>query len=556
MAPFFWDEKESIDESPFELLWTGRPPSLEERSKFQHLETILMTKHITPVARDRTTRDRNAEEIFGSLPINIRAPVEELVGEYYRCVGDTKSVELSIKKLDFAPCHDYKDHPMWEQAVDIVEGMWAYRYRDCRVYTLEDLISLITLDAASGVPWRLIGLKTKEDVLRSAFMYLILSVYIIQTKPPVWSLCPKTEWYHADDLDAGKVRTFIIPPFHLLLWSLMLFKDQNEKTKEYWWSAYGFSPYRGGTNRMARRLHKRSKWFFTYDVKGWDRRLPLMKIIMRLRRDFTPGFLSQIAKWVAKNHVTSFILLPDGRIIRKSLGNNSGSGTTTGDNILGHCYILCLVLLDLFDGDRDQVLDIVACLFGDDNVGSLPAIPDPLRDNAIEIEATFRRVFSLFGLELDPFKLTHELEGHEFLGFQFTKHSGDWIPRYNVGRIAASFCYTIQDMPDDAVISRCWSLMVMSAGSGKETYEKFASAVYWMLQKFRDSKDPIISSYVDVGVPSFEQVMCFYTGREHGFVVPPHNFLEEGGRNCLFYDGGCEKSKENGETRGAKCVQA
>jgi hypothetical protein len=78
--------------------------------------------------------------------------------------------------------------------------------------------------------------------------------------------------------------------------------------------------------------------------------------------------------------------------------------------------------------------------------------------------------------------------------------------------------------------------MVMAAGSGETAYHAFASAMEWILLSFADSEDPVIQSYVDVGVPSFEQVMRFYTGLESSFELPPFNFLEVGGRNSLLFD--------------------
>lgn len=526
-------------ESPFEILWNGRPASLDERSRYKHLRVLFMTKHITPLANDRNTRDRDIDSVLSSLPVNIWDEVNSYAGPFYRCVGDKKSVELSIKKLDFPICKEYKQHFHWNTTREVVEAMWAFRFKDARFTPLEELLPDMNLDSAAGVPWRLIGLKQKRDVFQSVFMFLILSYFIIEQKRPIWSLSPKTEWYNATDLDNGKVRTFIIPPFHLLLWGLMLYKSQNELTKDYWWSAYGYCPYRGGTHRAALKLLVLAIFFVTYDVKGWDRRFPMMKMIYKFRNIHIDQDFRAYGEWVKDNIVTSLILLPDGTVVEKSIGNNSGSWATTGDNILGHHYPLFLTLMVIYDGDVDTVLDICAMLYGDDNVMGLPKIPTHIYsgDNPEEfIENCFRTTFALFGFELDPFCCTRTLEGHEFLGFKFTLFEDYWIPQYNIGRIGAAFCYTIKKMPDNAIVSRCWSLMVMAAGSGETAYHAFASAMEWILLSFADSEDPVIQSYVDVGVPSFEQVMRFYTGLESSFELPPFNFLEVGGRNSLLFD--------------------
>jgi hypothetical protein len=499
-----------------------------------------MTKHITPIAKSRDNRYRMHEENFDNLPNNVRAGVLQHVGEYYRCVGDEKSVDLSIRKLDFAPCKDYKDNPYWRQTCDVVTGMWAHRFKDSRFMFLDEILPEMNLDSASGVPWRLLGLNTKRKVLLCVqFMLLILSVHILDQKRPVWTLCPKTEWYAAADLDKGKVRTFIIPPFHLLLWSVMLYKHQNELTKDYWWSAYGFNPYQGGTHRMALELLHASYFLLSYDVSGWDRKLPLMRKIYRLRNAFVQDCFQPFAIWVAENTCYSVILLPDGTFVVKNIGNNSGSGATTGDNILGHCFVAFLALMTLYDGDTNLCIDIVAKLYGDDNIMGLPR-PSAHRglsdeESMWEIERVFREVFLSFGFELDPFNISRDLRDHEFLGFKFARWEDYWIPQYDKGRLAAAFCYTIKSMEDNAIVARCWSLTMMAAGSGEETFHDFALALEWMLNSFRDSDDPIISSYVEIGVPSFEQCMAFYTGLESGITLPSGHFLEEVGRNSLLF---------------------
>lgn len=537
-------------ESPHARLWQGKVPSKQERDLYKNLQPILKTPHTVPIPATRNNRFRVDDPLFRELPENVKADVLQYVGEYYKCSPSQASIKRSIMKMDAKPCFEYKQHEYWERTVEAVEAIWRFRFEEYHLMSLDEVFPDLELRAAAGVPWRLCGLKTKGDCLKNKEVMTSILDLDVNEAPPVWSVSGKTEWMGIEDLDIDKIRTFIIPPFQLLLWSSMLYKSQSELMKEFWWSAYGFNPYKGGVNRMAEELIRDAFWFLMYDVKGWDRILPLMEQIHELRKESVPDFVYHIAEWVSANTARSYLLFPDGLIVRKEVGNNSGSGTTTGDNILGHCYILYLVLMDLFDGDQAIVEEIMAQLFGDDNIMS---IPKPEGKTAEDIENTFRRVFAMFGLELDPFKISETLEGMEFLGFQFSKTEEGWIPRYNLGRIAASFCYEIEKHEDDALVSKAWTLTIMSAGSGREVYEHFAKALAWILYKQKDNEDPVISSYVQVGVPTFEECMGFYTGNELTTIEDEslfdYNYLSEVGRHKIdnIFNG-----SESSETRKTK----
>jgi len=309
--------------------------------------------------------------------------------------------------------------------------------------------------------------------------------------------------------------------------------------KEHHWSAYGFNPYCGGVDRMAKRLLKNPAILF-YDVESWDRVLPIMPTVYSMRnRFFTDPVAYELAQWVAHHCIHTHLLRPDGLIFLKDIGNNSGSGNTTADNILAHSFILCVTLLDLYDGDTTKVKQVVAALFGDDNVMSLP-LPKKGRD----VVKTFERVFALFGLHFKPICLTLQLEGVEFLGFKFHRVTDGWIPQYNIKRLVAAFCYVIDKKHDvGASIARAWSLTVMSAGNGPEIFKILSSAVEHYLAYLVDDPNPVVKSYVEAGVPDYDSCIRFYLGRETSLPVQLFSTVGLEDENNYFYDGKCQQQE-------------
>lgn len=457
----------------------------------------------------------------------MKAQLASFAGPYYRTIGTDSSVELSIKKMDKPRATGYKKNPYWKRAKKFCGEYFLKAFRrNTRMLGGEEILKDMRLTAVAGQPWQACGLKTKADCFRNEYFMEYLFKPVKEWGPIVWKVAPKTEYYHQDDLDANKVRTFIIPPTHFFYYQKALYHTQNEALKEFWWSAYGFNPYQGGTNRMARRFLKWGNLFVYYDVKGWDRQLPIMRTVYSMRNKFIDSRYIELAWFIAENTIQSLLLLPNGKIIHKIIGNNSGSGCTTADNIIAHCFIVCLTLLVLYDGDEALVERTVVELYGDDNASALPYTPKPKS----EIELVFREVYRLFGLELDPFVILDTLEGVEFLGFKFKKVAAGWIPCYNQGRLVAGFCYNIEKREDIQVsITKAWMLTVMAAGGDRDCFDTMSQALTIYLNENEDSGNPVIQSFCDMGVPTYEECEAFFLGLEGARDFGPvfHGWLAE-----------------------------
>lgn len=478
-------------------------------NRFGALKPVFRTTVVQPLPMIRPSRQRWDDHLVVSAPQEALACLEKYVGPFFAKMGSRSSVELSISKMDKAPVTRYKELYYWRTAKKVVDSFVDRAFSGLGISSVEEVVSSMTLTASAGAVFSLAGMKTKGDALQNdkAFDYIVSNPLDHDT--PIWKVVPKVEWGHSDDIDANKVRTFIVPPVDHVFWTKLCYDKQNEALKGFWWSAYGFNPYYGGVNRFVEDLSVH-KHFFFYDVKGWDRLLPLLKMVHRRRTRNVPFGYKQFAIWCSTHCHSSFLLLPDGTVVFKNWGNNSGSGTTTGDNILAHMYILFCALCEYY-GDVQTALKCVARIFGDDNAMSLPYL---MPGGPEHLKATFIRVYGEFGLELDPLVYTQNIEDVEFLGFKPKKVAGGFVPMYNIGRIVSAFRYTIGKHTTQAAFSKAWSLTIMASPGPEECFDAMCLVLSNICYRFRNSSDTVVQSFISYGVPKRHECLAFMLGHE------------------------------------------
>lgn len=471
------------------------------------MEIVGITPLITPLPSKRDVRYRYPDPWFTRVPRNIRKQIASSAGDFYRALPHQASYYKSIKKMDVGRDVGYKAHPYWRLAKEYVNGIYYNQFTQyTRKLTTEEIYADMNLSKSPGLPWTKLGFRTKMDCVNSN-LYLEHRLRHFDERVPVWTAVGKVEWLHISDLVEDKIRTFIIPPIDFLEDQKRFYQCQNRAMKMFHWSSYGFNPYSGGVNRLAQRL-LRNPIFMTYDVRGWDRVLQVMRTVYSMRNTYLPPEDEDWWSWVTEHSVRAYILLANGLLIRREVGNNSGSNNTTTDNILAHTFILAFVMFLLYDGDEKMVDQVIACLFGDDDVGSLPYTDK-------NVEEVLTEGFKLFKMELDPIRVATSLEGLEFLGFKFHRIPQGWIPVYNYERICASFAFVYEKLPSEsAYISKAWSLCVMSAGNGRDAFAPLCDAVNWILSECRGSSDPVIKSYLEVGAPTYDECISFFLGFE------------------------------------------
>ncbi len=476
----------------------------------------------------------NYENVQGNLVIYIqgesRSRLEDLKGDYVFSRPSRNTLDISVRKMDRKVNYSFRTDPAHYRALGYIESMFREALTT-RHMTLEEVMLDIDWTKATGVAWTNAGFKHKSDVLRSGMVKAVLDESTVLKVKPVWKAVGKEEFRtRRDYVDLAKQRTFIIEPFELLFHRKRLFGLQNERMKCVGWSAYGINPYEGGVWGMARRLTK-NKHFFMLDGKLWDRIFALLNEVYEMRTKYIPD--DPFIKWVVENGICSYVILPNGDIVFKTWGNNSGSGCTTGDNILGMC--VCVAHVFFYLGITESQLDqVVMYAFGDDVLGS-----HSFDFTDQEMEAAFKHVFGLYGVELDPFVSGDNLEDFSFLGFSFKKLGDYWIPKYPLERLAYSFLYEPNSVKVEAEISKMCSLMLMSAGNGEDYYNLFRSSLCDVLLNC-DCPTAIQLRHDHFrSVPVYNSVINWYLGLE-GVDTYFSKFLQV----SSFCEGGWKEQKE------------
>jgi len=422
--------------------------------------------------------------------------------------------------MDKPPNYSYMEDPHHYVAVEIVRK----KFRDGLCVprmSRGDILADMELKKSAGTieAWR--GLRTKQDCLLAGVdKEYDLPEFLEEI--PIWKVAGKVELRtRLDYIGRQKQRTFIIQPFGQYWVHKRVYGHQQERMKNIWWSAYGFNPYEGGTNRLARALNRLRRKAMG-DVKGWDRLLPHMDAIYDIKNYWIDP--SEEMEYATYHAINSRLHLPNGDVIEKTWGNNSGSGSTTIDNIVGMAICIAHTYLEL--GAPPEFIDecVYAALFGDDFV-----VADNLVATDEQVEAAYRKIFGLYGLELDPFVISYDLRDISFLGFTFEMTDRGYIPRYDLGRIAAPMLLNEERMTPEAEFAKMVSLMLMSAGNGKEVFSIFHRACSDVLYH---SNCPAIKKFGEENwqLPSYEDVVDWYLG------VETSSFVMDGGWDKVFYD--------------------
>jgi hypothetical protein len=231
--------------------------------------------------------------------------------------------------------------------------------------------------------------------------------------------------------------------------------------------------------------------------------------------------------WMSAFTSQFLLRLPDGTVVLKSYGNASGSGVTTRDNIFGHIIIFASGLYSAYveatgtEPSMEAVAEQIAALFGDDNVYAVDEEYSLMCD-----EDFLRRHLQKYGLKLKFFfgGLDADLSTLSFLGAHFKNISGNYLPCYDVERIATTMIYEKDRLNLGQHVQKAFTLMVMSYPTGQ--FDAFHSAYSQLVlsRAVQRSEDPICKSHAFLGAPEIHQIESFYLGGESAGVNDRFNF--------------------------------
>jgi len=378
------------------------------------------------------------------------------------------------------------------------------------------------------------GYKTKGDVLMDPDFYEL--VWHPFDMLCWWRVSPKHEYLAIEDIiNENKIRTFIIPPMHLLFWQKVFgCADENIKKYQPGDIRYGITFQYGGYHRMimAHGDDPESLIWYTLDASGWDRLIPILNACWDLRRRglTIPPSIQKFYDWMISNTISSYLLLPNGDVIWKDWGNNSGSGTTTGDNCIMHQIISDYTKIYAQKRNFANIDDHNADLYGDDNQATFPCIWEG-KDLDLILES-FKQilvdVYGHFGLTIKKHTCVVQKGpiGVQFLGATCTKHGDFYLPAFNSSRIYAAMTTCIDKHSIDDEVSKCYALMHLAWND----IELFDILYNMLFSAMRDTsvQGSFLNSVRKRGLPSREEVINrFWIGTEAESIFAQPNFALE-----------------------------
>lgn len=471
-------------------------------------------KSLTPYARDMHPLTRH-------IGLSNVTELKNIAGDkFYLAIPTIDNINFSVSTYENRPPRSYRDK-FHDLGIKYLNNEYGHIFNDS-ISNSEQIWDLIDLSKSTGYPGNHYGFANKRALCKHQPFIDYMSTNTHLKHTPIWCVHPKEEFKELDDLKANKIRLFTIPPLDLLYEQIRFSKKSGERLKMNKWSAYGFNPYRGGTNRMARRLlSKRIRLF--YDISGWDKFLAILEE-MYLKCIFPNSNIPDEYKnnflWMAFNTYDFMFKTPFGHTFQKNYGNPSGSGATTRDNILAHIIILASALIECYFNKYNEypsyslLTQQIVYLFGDDNIMSL----DEEFSLILEDDFLFKH-FEKYGMKLKFLHggLDFPIEQMQFLGFYFHNHDGIYIPKYDIQRLSTAVIYQNgRDRSREAYTSRLFILMVMSFPT-TEKYPFFKSSfLNWCdyLLSLDVDLTPTEQAFVDMSSIGDKDILQMYTGYE------------------------------------------
>jgi hypothetical protein len=233
----------------------------------------------------------------------------------------------------------------------------------------------------------------------------------------------------------------------------------------------------------------------------------------------------------------SILIMVNGDVVIRVRGNNSGSGSTTANNIEAGFEILTDLLVAShfqkygYFPSYEVVYDQLVKLYGDDNLCGLMLLFELLTDK----EWLADRLLRFHGLVLKelyvyyrPGILDTELAGCTFLGFKFFEKGGYWLPRWELSRLLLPVLFTYEHIPNYGIYMQRLFSIYMLVYPYFEEWMQFRIFYMNVITYFSDSNnvgsgEPMVKSFCRLGAPSKDEMDDFYFGLEVG--GPKYNLM-------------------------------
>lgn len=335
--------------------------------------------------------------------------------------------------------------------------------------------------------------------------------------PPYTSSGKREFLRKSEILEEQKIRTFLIVSLEQLMDEKILYgtQDDNMKKHQPGWIRYGINFHDGGFDRFVK--DSIADFFVEYDVRGWDRRLPILQFAMDIRNEFLRDAVGEdlwreigpIAERVTRAVVNHKLLLPNGDVVQWDWSQMSGDGMTTSNNCLCHEIIFAYLLIRAAPGASDeQIIEQLCNLYGDDVFAGLTEMFARVKSSAF-----VDSVYGEFGMALKPgtFKCQVNPEGMSFLGATVHgfKLNGEtyFSPYYNRDRILTALQRGLDPLTPDEELMKVFSLLELG---WYNCYDEIAGYAQYLLKVVPDS--PVKQAFLRKGLPSRDDIRDKWAG--------------------------------------------
>nr|QID59363.1 polyprotein [Sugarcane mosaic virus] len=274
----------------------------------------------------------------------------------------------------------------------------------------------------------------------------------------IWNGSLKAEIRPIEKTMLNKTRTFTAAPLETLLGGKVCVDDFNNQFYSHHlegpWTV-GITKFYGGWNRLLERLPE--GWIYCdADGSQFDSSLTpyLINAVLHIRLQFMEEW--ELGAQMLRNLYTEIvytpIATPDGSIIKKFKGNNSGQPSTVVDNTL--MVILAFNYAMLSSGIQDNEIDNCCKMFANGDDLLLAVHPD-----YEHILDGFQTHFGNLGLNFEFNSRTREKSDLWFMSTQGLKCEGIYIPKLEKERIAAILEWDRSNLPEHRLEAICAAMV-------------------------------------------------------------------------------------------------
>ncbi|QED42822.1 ORF1 [Polianthes potyvirus A] len=274
----------------------------------------------------------------------------------------------------------------------------------------------------------------------------------------LWNGSLKAELRPMEKVLANKTRTFTAAPIETLLGGKVCVDDFNNQfydlhIKGPW--TVGMTKFYRGWDSLLNELP--SGWLYCdADGSQFDSSLSpyLINSVIQIRQHFMEEW--DIGETMLRNLYTEIvytpIATPDGTVVKKFKGNNSGQPSTVVDNSLMVCVTM-FYAMDKAGIDTREYKDVLRFFVnGDDLIIAL-------RPDVSHILDTFQQSFSELGLNYNFDSRTHEKNELWFMSHQGVDKDGTYIPKLEMERVVSILEWDRSSEPEHRLEAICAAMI-------------------------------------------------------------------------------------------------